>query len=142
MSGLGVFPYSVKGVLPRVEDIDEALEGNDSNDVRSERIDIFKVVDELRGKRMRMVDTFEAYDFIYKAVAHYGQNKSKYAGLLRFDSNESDFEARKWFERKYGKFNEKIDVDQISEEYVLPSNWSLVFKLLKHLFHKAVFINS
>ena len=26
MSGLGVFPYSVKGVLPRVEDIDEALQ--------------------------------------------------------------------------------------------------------------------
>ena len=98
-----------------LEDLDEALESCDSNDVRSERIDIFKVVDELRGKRLKMVDTFQAYDFIYKAVAHYGQNKSKYDELLKFHSDESDS-----FERENGKTDAEIDVDQIPEVYVLP----------------------
>ena len=100
-----------------LEDIDEAFERNARCDMGLGRINVFKIVDELRGKRMNMVDTFEAYNFIYKAVAHYGQNKSKYAGLLRFDPNESDFFARK----KLENLMKKNDVDQISEEYVLPS---------------------
>ena len=70
-------------LLILLEKIDDAFVTMDSHkDDKTAFIDIFKTVNELRSKRMQMVQTFEDYQFLYQSVAYYVQNKNHYDELL------------------------------------------------------------
>ena len=64
-----------------------------------------------------MIDTFEAYEFLYKAVVYYGQNKDRYDKLLKFGAYEEEN-----FNTKKSNCNSQVEFDEISAEYLMP--WS------------------
>ena len=70
----------ITALIHLLEEVDDQLISN----VREHEkyIDVFKVVDMLRSKRMNMISSYEEYDFIHRAISYYKTNKTKYDQLL------------------------------------------------------------
>ena len=61
---------------------------------KMERINVFGVVSQLRSKRPKMVMRFEEYEFIFRAIIMYSNNKCQYDQILKSDNQSTNIKRQ------------------------------------------------
>ena len=65
-----------------LEQLDDALLNTDGHGDKNQSIDVFRVLNDLRKKRMSMIHTFEDFSFIHQVLMYYVKHKSTYDEML------------------------------------------------------------
>ena len=79
-SGAAVF-VALLELLKKIDDC--YIDYKTQNEVVKGEISIFELVHGLRNKRAKMIQSYEEYQLLYRALIHYSQNKQEYDEILR-----------------------------------------------------------
>jgi hypothetical protein len=77
-SGAAVF-LTLLGLLEQVDEAMSSIDSQNDNAKESPIIDIFRAVNIMRRKRMKMIQNFEEYVFLFKCVVYYIHHKEDFA---------------------------------------------------------------
>ena len=114
-SGASVF-VSLLYLLEQVDDLMIARASKHGETTKDSNmcINIFEVVDNMRSKRMKMINTHEEYSFLFQAIIYYVEHKDKYDAKLK---KQIDIPSHL---SNVNGFASPIPHDIIEAEYVLP----------------------
>ena len=80
----GVSEAAIFAVLfDLLEQLDDALLHTNRQCDKNQNLDVFNAVNDLRKKRMKMVQSFEEYRFVHDVLMYYAKHKASYDELLR-----------------------------------------------------------
>ena len=82
--------YALEDLDDRTSQPDAGIEGPLKVSKETATLDVFKFVNELRKKRMKMVCRHDDYLLIFKAVQRYAQNYRMFQSILEMKNSETD----------------------------------------------------